>query len=357
MLSLIEIKNAEQCVDACQNSGTKNIFMINDKIMFIRCRGTNSKCDRHYIPYFLSPYGKQKKYVMNKTTIIRKVISDYDDCRKFLDKNSDHEILKTYCERIDYGVPFTICDNICVSASSDMNSIDNSTMIVNNLNNLIIIISGTYGSVYQSGRSGCYRYDLCVKKYTIKNDMIEYDDEYKIDLQDGDGQLGIQSCAFLNSNNQTFMLINCNNRTLIYNLYKKESTQIDYEIDFYNKKIRDDYYVCQNYCEYGLFSTQTMNVMTNFKINKIKNTDGNNKYHFQTYNDVIIYGEKVYIVSDSEIPIEDQCIVCFEQANKSKVINPCGHVKFCDKCLIEMEKDKKCYICRTEIQSIIKIYM
>jgi hypothetical protein len=153
------------------------------------------------------------------------------------------------------------------------------------------------------------------------------------------------------------MLINCNNRTLIYNLYKKESTQIDYEIDFYNKKIRDDYYVCQNYCEYGLFSTQTMNVMTNFKINKIKNTDGNNKYHFQTYNDVIIYGEKVYIVSDSEIPIEDQCIVCFEQANKSKVINPCGHVKFCDKCLIEMEKDKKCYICRTEIQSIIKIYM
>ena len=51
---------------------------------------------------------------------------------------------------------------------------------------------------------------------------------------------------------------------------------------------------------------------------------------------------------------EEPCCVCFERANKNKVLIPCGHRQYCDECVTRL--DGKCAICRAGIGEIVDIY-
>jgi hypothetical protein len=103
-----------------------------------------------------------------------------------------------------------------------------------------------------------------------------------------------------------------------------------------------------------LFSLESCDVLPDInihveKMKKVKNCQ-------YIYDDGIIHNNTYYFLNESEIPIEDQCVVCFGYTDKKKATVPCGHRKFCSKCIEKMEKDSECYICRTKITTIINLY-
>jgi hypothetical protein len=66
-----------------------------------------------------------------------------------------------------------------------------------------------------------------------------------------------------------------------------------------------------------------------------------------------ISNNHVYIIkSDADVPLEDQCVICFKRTNKSHLLVPCGHTQYCEKCI---NKISDCSICRATIKQVIKI--
>lgn len=53
------------------------------------------------------------------------------------------------------------------------------------------------------------------------------------------------------------------------------------------------------------------------------------------------------------IPLENQCCICFSFTDKKKLIVPCGHTQYCDKCIFIIID---CGICRSKIDKIINIF-
>lgn len=75
-------------------------------------------------------------------------------------------------------------------------------------------------------------------------------------------------------------------------------------------------------------------------------------------NYTIIYnGKKTMFykfIDEDKIPSEDKCVICFSKTEKNKVLVPCGHRQFCEKCI--SKNFENCSICRTKIEKIIKIF-
>ena len=60
-------------------------------------------------------------------------------------------------------------------------------------------------------------------------------------------------------------------------------------------------------------------------------------------------------LEDDIINNETSCPICYD--NKvTYCINPCGHT-FCSNCVKEYELNAECFMCRTKIQSIIKMFI
>lgn len=59
----------------------------------------------------------------------------------------------------------------------------------------------------------------------------------------------------------------------------------------------------------------------------------------------------------TDIPFtKNACAICFEN-EAIMVLNPCGHAKFCNQCIQQhMENSPVCPICRSRIESTIRIY-
>lgn len=56
---------------------------------------------------------------------------------------------------------------------------------------------------------------------------------------------------------------------------------------------------------------------------------------------------------DEEIAKDDECTICFNHTDRSQILVPCGHTKYCDICICKI---KECSICHVNIKQIIRIY-
>lgn len=64
---------------------------------------------------------------------------------------------------------------------------------------------------------------------------------------------------------------------------------------------------------------------------------------------------KIYkLLTDDDIPDEEKCVICFNRTKKNQALVPCGHTQYCEDCI---NKIKKCSLCKTPIDKIIKIFM
>ena len=52
---------------------------------------------------------------------------------------------------------------------------------------------------------------------------------------------------------------------------------------------------------------------------------------------------------------QDQCVICMEKKVTHACV-PCGHLKYCEKCIELIIERKECAICRTQIESVYKIF-
>lgn len=68
-----------------------------------------------------------------------------------------------------------------------------------------------------------------------------------------------------------------------------------------------------------------------------------------TSKNIVLYRLK----DNDEIPEAEQCVICMNRTKKNKILVPCGHTQYCQKCISDL---KVCSICRTKVGSIIKIY-
>lgn len=48
-------------------------------------------------------------------------------------------------------------------------------------------------------------------------------------------------------------------------------------------------------------------------------------------------------------------MICFNEIKNKVAVVSCGHAKFCEKCVTTI-KDKKCPVCRGNINSVMKIF-
>jgi hypothetical protein len=65
------------------------------------------------------------------------------------------------------------------------------------------------------------------------------------------------------------------------------------------------------------------------------------------------------IITEPKKNQSDTCIICMEYS-KTHAIIPCGHLLFCDKCIIASEyigEGKKCPLCNVDTIKLLKIYM
>jgi hypothetical protein len=58
------------------------------------------------------------------------------------------------------------------------------------------------------------------------------------------------------------------------------------------------------------------------------------------------------IKSDADVPLEEQCVICYKRTTKSHLLVPCGHTQYCEKCINKIDK---CSLCRVDIAQVIKI--
>jgi E3 ubiquitin-protein ligase NEURL3 len=53
-----------------------------------------------------------------------------------------------------------------------------------------------------------------------------------------------------------------------------------------------------------------------------------------------------------------KCIICFEKEAGNFALVPCGHTQFCCSCIEEINKrTKECSLCKTNIESVLKLYL
>lgn len=72
----------------------------------------------------------------------------------------------------------------------------------------------------------------------------------------------------------------------------------------------------------------------------------------------VITNKKVYRLTESdENDPENMCSVYFNFTNRQNLLAPCGHTQLCQACIDSVRSDSNmCPICRTDIQSVIKIH-
>ena len=58
-------------------------------------------------------------------------------------------------------------------------------------------------------------------------------------------------------------------------------------------------------------------------------------------------------MDDDEIPDSEKCVVCFAKTEKKKVLVPCGHTQFCEKCINDIQE---CPLCRKKVDLVMKIH-
>ena len=63
-------------------------------------------------------------------------------------------------------------------------------------------------------------------------------------------------------------------------------------------------------------------------------------------------------IDEDDIPKDNKCVICFSQTDRKRALVPCGHTQLCNDCIEETKKGllKTCPLCRTDIDSVIKIY-
>jgi hypothetical protein len=63
----------------------------------------------------------------------------------------------------------------------------------------------------------------------------------------------------------------------------------------------------------------------------------------------------MYKLSDEEdVNEENQCVICFKFTDKTKVLIPCGHAKYCETCIQKIKNDN-CPLCNSKIHFVVKI--
>jgi hypothetical protein len=67
------------------------------------------------------------------------------------------------------------------------------------------------------------------------------------------------------------------------------------------------------------------------------------------HNDV----QRLVMLRKDDVPLDEQCSICFKRTKKNKVLVPCGHRQYCKTCITTI---KKCALCRKDITQVIDIY-
>ena len=66
--------------------------------------------------------------------------------------------------------------------------------------------------------------------------------------------------------------------------------------------------------------------------------------------------KKIYINSiEHEYANKDECVICFEKIDNRYACIPCGHSQFCERCILNIDKNC-CPMCRTKITQKIRIF-
>jgi hypothetical protein len=328
MFRLSELSNVLQNIPC-----GRDMIHINDDIVLVTNKSSAST------PVLLFPYGKQKKLIIEKQMLLKHIFSN-----RYSNYNT----------------------NITFS-NTNSNAYDEPVLIIDNKNNSVYFVSCKYIEKGKDHNSYIYYdYNFNVTKYIIKDKMMFLESNKSFYYTNIDSYAGTPYIKISNKIDNTVCIIfsmcksyNGNysqHNTVIIDLNKTKDDIIEknYVINW-NKMLNDGYYLCENVTSYMIFSLKDNDVLPNIIINKIKNKDGQD-IPMYIENDKIIYDNTFYFLNETEVPIEDQCAVCFGYTKKTKTAVPCGHRKFCDKCIETMKNDKACYICRKEVKEVITLY-
>ena len=63
--------------------------------------------------------------------------------------------------------------------------------------------------------------------------------------------------------------------------------------------------------------------------------------------------KKIVDNSKEAIKPENECVICYEYTDRKQVLVPCGHRKYCSKCIHII---KECSICKAKNVKVMKIY-
>ena len=86
----------------------------------------------------------------------------------------------------------------------------------------------------------------------------------------------------------------------------------------------------------------------------IQHQQCDNYYIVNTGKNLLFYK----FIDEDDIPQENKCVICLSQTDRKSALVPCGHTQLCNDCIEETKKGllKTCPLCRTDIDSVIKIY-
>lgn len=166
--------------------------------------------------------------------------------------------------------------------------------------------------------------DICY--YANKYFLVNYNptsSSYKLVIYDNNFNLYY---SFVTSNTEYYLKCLCNEKIMVI-----RQGAICHYFDIENRVIID----CGNFNQW---------LKLNDKMVLVEHNTGN-----LMIKRICDYREKI---------TDNDCIICFNEIKNKVALIPCGHTKFCEKCINDIKdvKDKQCPICRVKYTSILKIF-
>jgi len=214
-----------------------------------------------------------------------------------------------------------------------------------------VMVENNYIYICQKLQASENKYIINIRfiKASINNGFIDDQQECTITI-DTNGQ-GIKCYKFKN-----LFLINAKRtdiyQTYIINLDNLTFEKIPYSIyEYPTSKIIKNNLLMFNTGSFILYDLE-INSVTRFifsraKYNRMNIIDDSIIGYYDNNCDIFELKEQ------SNINEENQCAICSNYTEKNTALVPCGHTKFCNKCITKM---KNCVICQKLISSTIRIY-
>lgn len=202
-------------------------------------------------------------------------------------------------------------------------------------------------------------YKIIVRHYFTKNGCLELADETCVKNDDNDQTYSEVYYMLTVVDNSVKLIItsyhhaNNTKSTIIVDIASKKIEQkqmlIHHNIKFNNN------YLCEFNDYFSLFSLDTLDINENIVIRKQFDDKGQALYRPSFFDSIVSYGDKIYVLTDSDVPLENQCTVCFGYTDKKEALIPCGHTKYCKKCINKAVQSSNCFICNGKVSTSIEL--